>query len=181
LLLASLACAEGQKPPSEIATGPSAKQLFPLAVGNRWTYRSTFLGASQELTVSIVSEDEGIFVDSRGLRFRVSREGLRDEQRYLLRDPISVGKKWSAVIDIRQTESYRVTEVGAAVTVPAGQFRGCVRVEATSAETPSHVSIAEQTYCPDVGLVRVVTYMEIEGRRGSPQFKQELLSFKVHE
>jgi hypothetical protein len=178
--MATLACAEAQKPENELATGPSATQLFPLAVGNRWTYRATFLGASQDLTVSIVSEDAGSFVDSRGYRFRVGPDGLRDERRYLLRDPLAVGKKWSAVIDIQQTESYRVTEVGASAEVPAGRFGGCVRVEATSPLAPSRLSIAEQTYCPSVGLVRVVTYVEIDGRRGAPQFTQDLVSFKVH-
>jgi hypothetical protein len=180
LLVALLACAEGQKPASEGgARGPSARQLFPLAVGNRWSYRVTFLGASQDLTVSIVSEDEQVFVDSRGVRFHTGPDGLRDAQRYMLREPIAVGKQWSAVIDITQTESYRVTEVGASAEVPAGTFGGCVRVEASTAETPAHVLIAEQTYCPNVGLVRVVTYAEIDGRRGPPQVTQDLVSFKV--
>ncbi len=181
LFIAALACAEGQKPPStEVASpGPSAQQLFPLAVGNRWSYRVSFMGATQDLTVSIVSDDAQVFVDSRGQRFHSGPDGLRDDHRYLLREPIAVGKHWTAIIDITQSETYRVTEVGSTADVPAGKFGGCVQVEASTAQTPSHVLIAEQTYCPDVGLVRVVTYAEMDGKRGPPQVKQELVSFKV--
>jgi len=181
LLVALLSCAEGQRPPSGDVPprGPSAQQLFPLAVGNRWSYRVSFLGATQDLTVSIVSDDAHVFVDSRGQHFHLGADGLRDDQRYLLREPIAVGKKWSAILDITQTENYRVTEVGATAEVPAGRFGGCVRVEASTAETPAHVLIAEQTYCPNVGLVRVVTYAEIDGKRGPPQVTQDLVSFKV--
>jgi hypothetical protein len=182
LLLPLLACAEEQKPPSDKVTaprGPSASVLFPLAVGNHWSYRVSFLGAAQDLTVSIVAEEDGAFRDSRGQRFRIGSGGLRDEQRYLLREPLALGKKWSAVIDITHSEYYRVSEVGESVVVPAGHFEGCVRVEASTPETPAHILIAEQTYCPHVGLVRVVTYAELDGRRGPPQVKQELTSYRV--
>jgi hypothetical protein len=155
------------------------KALFPLAVGNRWSYRVSFLGASQDLTVSIVGGDGYIFQDSRGQRFRVDSGGLRDDQRYLLHLPLDRGQKWSAVIDIAHTEFYEVVDVGTTTEVPAGSFAGCVRIQASTRESPQHILIAEQTYCPNVGLVRVVTFAEIDGKRGPPQVTQDLVSYKV--
>jgi hypothetical protein len=172
-------CASAPARPSAGSSVGEVKAMFPLAVGNRWSYRVSFLGASQELTVSIVSGDGYLFQDSRGQRFRVDHDGLRDDQRYLLRAPLEKGTKWSAVIDITHTEFYRVDEVGLSVEVPAGGFTGCVRVLASTPESPQHILIAEQTYCPRVGLVRVVTFAEIEGKRGPPQVTQELVSYRV--
>jgi hypothetical protein len=176
-LLVCLGCAEAAPRPT--ATPAEVTTLFPLAVGNRWSYRVSFLGATQDLTVSIVSSDGLVFQDSRGQRFRVDREGLRDDQRYLLRQPLDRGTKWSAVIDITHTEYYRIEEVGLSVEVPAGGFGGCVRVEASTPESPQRLLVAEQTYCPGVGLVSVVTYVTVDGKRGPPQVKQELVSYRV--
>jgi hypothetical protein len=175
------ACASAPTRPSssDPSHGNEVRPLFPLAVGNRWSYRVSFLGASQDLTVSIVGSDGYLFTDSRGQRFRVDREGLRDDQRYLLRGPLERGKKWSAVIDITHTEYYQIDEVGLSADVPAGSFAGCVRVEASTREGAEHILIAEQTYCPNVGLVRVVTYAEIDGKRGPPQVTQDLVSYRV--
>lgn len=176
-----LACAEAPVRPSfgDPSQGHEVKALFPLAVGNRWSYRVSFLGATQDLTVSIVGTDGFVFQDSRGQRFRVDHDGLRDDQRYLLRTPIDRGTKWSAVIDITHSEHYQIDEVGLSVEVPAGGFAGCVRVQARTLESAQHILMAEQTYCPGVGLVRVVTYAEIDGKRGPPQVRQDLVSYRV--
>jgi hypothetical protein len=176
--LAEAGCASAPVRPPDSSAG-EVKALFPLAVGNRWSYRVSFLGASQDLSVSIVGNDGYVFQDSRGQRFRVDHDGLRDDQRYLLRTPLDRGKKWSAVIDITHTEFYEVEDVGVSVQVPAGGFAGCVRVQASTPESSEHILIAEQTYCPNVGLVRVVTFAEIDGKRGPPQVTQELVSYRV--
>jgi hypothetical protein len=54
-----------------------------------------------------------------------------------------------------------------------------VRIQASTRESPEHVLIAEQTYCPGVGLVSVVTFTEIDGKRGPPQVRQDLVAYKV--
>jgi hypothetical protein len=175
------ACA-GARPPAAPSAPPpslSAVSLLPLAVGNRWTYRAEFLGASQTLSVSIVSQQPGGFRDSRGLNYFVDGKGVRDEQRYLLKDPIAVGQSWSSVVSMRSTEHYEVVEAGAQVLVPAGRFDGCVRIEGRNRQSPTQVQIAEQTYCLGVGLVRVQTFEETDGHRGPMQWNQELLAFRV--
>jgi len=166
-------------PRPNVRGGPSARELFPLAVGNRWTYNAAFLGARQALTVSIVSGEGGTFVDSRNQKFMQTSGGLRDEHRYLLREPIEVGRSWTSIIDVSTTEEYKVDDVGVKIDVPAGHFEDCVQIEARNPQGPSLSLIADQIYCPGVGLVRVVTFQERSGVRTAPQFTQDLASYKV--
>ncbi len=177
LSLALAACAGARPVPPPSA--PRASKLFPLAVGNRWTYRVRFLGASQLLSVAIESEAAGEFVDNRGTRYILDHAGLRDAQRYLIREPVQPGKSWRSVIGLDATESYRVAAVGESADVPAGHFAGCVRIEGREPSHQGAIQLAEQTYCPGVGLVRVTTYEEREGVRGAPQWTEELVAFRL--
>ncbi len=170
-------CATTRSTPQR-PSGPPAAKLFPLAIGNRWTYRVQFMGAKQLLSVSIVSGGQGEFVDNRGQHYFFDHAGLRDDKRYLLREPLELGKKWSAVVSLTESEGYEVVGVGETIEVPAGHFVGCVRVEGRSPGGQG-VQLAEQVYCPDVGLVRVTTYEEREGQRGPPQWREELEAYRV--
>lgn len=183
LIFGMLACATAPARPADraaAAAGPRARELFPLAVGNRWSYDVSFLGARQALSVSIVSADGPRFQDSRGQAFIVEPDGLRDEHRYLLKEPLTAGAGWSSIIDVSTTESYKVLEIGVPVDVPAGHFEGCARIEAQNPQGGNQTLIAEQVYCPGVGLVRVVTFQETANQRGPAQFTQELTSYAVH-
>jgi hypothetical protein len=175
------ACASAHPAPTPKAPAPklTAAGLLPLAVGNRWTYRAAFLGATQTLSVSIVSEQAGVFRDSRGQNYFVDAKGVRDEQRYLLREPIALGQSWSSVVSMRSTEHYEVVASGVSVEVPAGRFDGCARIEGRNPQSPTQVLIAEQTYCLGVGLVSVRTFEENDGRRGPMQWNQELVAFRI--
>ncbi|MHB1844235.1 MAG: hypothetical protein ACYCWW_05290 [Deltaproteobacteria bacterium] len=185
-LLSLLACASTAQT-VRAAAGPSPAALFPLAVGNRWSYQVEFLGARQTLSVSIVSGQGGVFVDSRGQRYSVDSRGVRDEQRYLLREPLEPGRSWQSIVSLQSTERYRVVAVGETTDVPAGRFEGCVRIEgriegggaAPSGKGASKAQLAEQTYCPGVGLVKVTTYEELQGQRGAPQWREELAAYRV--
>jgi hypothetical protein len=180
VLLGCLACVTPAPAPTpQGAAGPKARELFPLALGNRWTYDVSFKGAKQSLSLSIVSADGSTFTDSRNQKFILDHDGVRDEHRYLLKEPVAAGSKWMSIIDVSSTENYAIAEVGTSVEVPAGRFDGCVRVEACSPQGPGSALVAEQTYCPGVGLTRLVTYHEQDGNRGSVQWNQELASYHV--
>jgi hypothetical protein len=159
---------------------PRARDLFPLAVGNRWTYDAAFLGAKQRLTVAIVSGDGRTFTDSRNQKFILSSDGVRDEHRYLLKDPLEVDRSWTSIIDVSTSEHYKVVELGVRLDVAAGHFEDCVRIESRNPQGPNISLVADQVYCPGVGLARVVTFEERSGVRSAPQFMQELASYKVH-
>lgn len=179
LLFPLLVACAGHRQVAHPRATPALGRLFPLAVGNRWTYRVRFLGADETLTVALVSGKEGIFVDDRGRRYQEDRSGLRDDQRYLLREPLEPGKGWSSVISIESTEHYRVAAIGETVSVPAGRFEGCVEIEGRTPAGPDRAQLALQSYCPGVGLARVVTFEEVSGRRGPPQWREELTAFQV--
>jgi len=183
LLAAALAftsaCATAPPVPTK-PSGPPAAKLFPLAIGNRWTYRVQFMGVKQLLSLSIVSGGQGEFVDNHGQHYFFDHAGLRDDKRYLLRDPTELGRKWSAVVSLTESESYEVMGVNETIDVPAGHFTECVRVEGRSPGGQG-VQVAEQVYCPQVGLVRVTTYEERDGQRGPAQWREELEAYRVQE
>jgi len=183
LLLSGLLCAGcvSTEPRPTPQTTPKARELFPLAVGNRWSYNVAFLGARQNLTVAIVSGQGSLFVDSRNQKFMLESDGLRDEHRYLLKEPLEVGRTWTSIIDVSTSEHYKVDELGVRIDVPAGHFEDCVQIEARNPSGPNLALIADQVYCPGVGLVRVVTFQERSGNRSAPQFTQELASYKVQQ
>lgn len=176
-LIGLLACATAAPVPTR-PSGPPAAKLFPLAIGNRWTYRVQFMGAKQLLSVSIVSGGQGEFVDNRGQHYFFDHAGLRDDKRYLLKDPMELGRKWSAVVSLTESESYEVVGIGETIEIPAGHFNGCVRVEGRSPGGQG-IQVAEQVYCPQVGLVRVTTFEERDGARGPPQWREVLEAYRV--
>jgi len=155
-----------------------ARDFFPLAIGNRWSYSAGFAGANQTLTVAIVAHQGSVYQDSRGLQFILDRDGLRDDKRYLLKEPLELGQSWTSVVDLATSEHYKISELGVSVDVPAGHFDGCLRVEGRN-PAQGVVLIVEQTFCPGVGLTKLITFVEKGAERGPPQFFQDLTSFNV--
>ncbi len=94
------------------------------------------------------SESQGeIWIAGRRTRFRISpRRVERAEGGIWLEEPLEVGHRFPGPFGQTTIES-----LDRQVTVPAGTFEGClVTVERSPAKT------AESTYCPGVGLVRIV-------------------------
>ncbi len=181
LLVAAAALAAGcaGRPPAP-PPKPSPAEFFPLAVGNTWTYldRSARDGRDAHHTVRIVSRDAaGYFVDDQRGALRVEGDCLRDRIRRLLCRPIEVGSSWTSVVSGSVTERYRIAAVDETVTVPAGTFPGCVRVR-SQARTAGAEQVAELTYAPGVGLVRLETF-GVTGGVVEPQVRGELESFRL--
>ncbi len=161
-------------------------ELYPLAVGNRWTYDTRFFGQQGSTVVEIVREDRGNFLHhstpadprepDRGLR--VDAFGLRDDKRYLLRDPLEPGKTWTNVVSVSAVEHYTVLDVGSACSVPAGQFTGCVKVEGRTKIDQKATLVNELTFAPKVGLVQISLFLDVNGKR-IPQHELKLKAFKL--
>ncbi len=157
------------------------EEYYPLAIGNRWTYEATFLGEKSEQVIEIVKVDEeGFFADSAGNQLRFDAFGLRDPKRYLLRAPLEQGQTWNSVVSVSSMERYQVAAVGAPCPVPAGDFKGCVKVEGRNRVDQKNTMIIEWTFAPKVGLVRIDTTLESEGKR-IPQTKLLLKAYSVKE
>jgi len=189
VLAAGLAgCAHEASPPSTTAAAPaSATKLpdsaryFPLAVGNTWTYEATYLGERSTRRVEVVAFRDGSYVDGDGRTLRVDREGVRDQVRYLLHEPLTVGATWTSVVAPGSAEHYRIVSVHAPCEAPAGKFPDCLEVESRTLadpKTPGRLLVNRVTFAGGVGIVRVRTALE-EGTRSAPTAELLLRAFQV--
>ena len=173
------ACASHQQveePESRPST--SLGDYYPLAVGNRWTYR---VNGREDKTVDveILKEEEGYFHDNQGGQLTVDGFGVRDRKRYLLRGPLADGNSWTNVVSVSSTERYRILQAGVPCEAPAGAFAHCVRVEARNRVDASTTLINALTFAEGVGLVRIEVSAEKANGERLPQTWLELASFKL--
>lgn len=178
MLLAG-ACATASSPP-EAPSGPSLADYVPLEVGNSWTYAVKFPGQSGERTVRIVEQDEeGYFAFDAGGKLRVSDDGLRDAQRYLVRTPLDAGRTWKAVVSVGAVEHYRIESVGEACSARAGRFDDCLVVRSSLRRDENVTLEVEFVWARDVGLVKISTAANIAGKGKVPQTEQSLVAYRV--
>ena len=169
--------------PSAVKPGkmPDSARYFPLAVGNRWTYAATYLGERSTRQVEVVSFRDGDYVDRDGRAMRVDREGVRDQVRYLLHEPLSVGATWTSVVAPGSAEHYKIVSVRSPCEAPAGKFPDCVEVESRALvdpRTPDRFLVNRVTFAAGVGIVRVRTALE-EGTKSAPTAELLLTAFEV--
>jgi hypothetical protein len=171
-------CATRPGGPNRGAGGLEAAQFYPLAVGNRWTYRARLLGNVEEHTVEILREEDGFFVDSDRGRLKVDAYGLRDDKRYLLRDPLEPGKTWTTVVAVGSVEHSKILEVGQPCIVAAGTFDRCVTVEIRNRGDEHRTLINRTTFALGVGIARIQTTLDHDGKL-IPQTDIQLLSYQL--
>lgn len=190
LALGVLGCAHEAAAPASpaapAATAPAARlpesaRYFPLAVGNQWTYEATYLGERSTRRVELVAFRDGSYVDRDGRALRVDREGVRDQVRYLLHEPLTAGATWTSVVAPGSAEHYRVLSVQTPCEAPAGRFADCAEVESRTAADPANAArilVNRVTFAAGVGIVRVRTELE-EGQRSAPTAELRLTAFEV--
>jgi hypothetical protein len=179
LALALAACARAPATPERRAPTTAPANYFPLAVGNSWTFldRSPQQQSTRR-TVRIVSRDQdGYFVDDQRGALRADPDCLHDRARRLLCRPIAPGSAWLSVVSASATERYEIAGVDETVTVPAGTFRGCVRVR-SQLRAGKVDQVAELTYAPGVGPVLLETFAVVAGS-AKPQIRGELESYRL--
>jgi hypothetical protein len=183
-----LGCAHEAPPPAATAAQttsaakvPESARYFPLAVGNTWTYGATYLGERSTRQVQMVAFRDGNYVDGDGRTLRVDREGVRDQVRYLLHEPLTVGATWTSVVAPGSAEHYKVLSVHAPCEAPAGKFPDCVEVESRTLadpKTPGRLLVNRVTFAAGVGIVRVRTALE-EGTKSAPTAELLLTAYQV--
>jgi hypothetical protein len=182
LLAAVLGCA-GASSESGSSGAPSAAtpaDYFPLGIGSTWTFldRSPQQADAMRRTVTILRRDaEGYFVDDQRGELRADPDCLHDRSRRLLCGPIAAGTKWRSVVSPTATEYYEIAAVGETVRVPAGTFKGCVRVR-SQLRAGGMEQIAELTYAPGVGPVQLETFAVVKGV-AHPQIRGVLESYRI--
>jgi len=168
-------CARTPKaPPLESTAGA----YYPLAVGNRWTYQARMLGEQSSRTVEITGVQNGFYTDSQGGQLTEDAYGIRDQKRYLLRNPVEQGAAWTNIVSVSSTERYAITKADFPCESPAGRFPRCVRVQGRNRVNDKTTLVNEFTFAQNVGLVRIEVYAEVEKRK-IPQTLMELTSYQV--
>ncbi|MFT3708178.1 MAG: hypothetical protein QM817_11040 [Archangium sp.] len=155
----------------------SADQFYPLAVGTTWTYEVKLLGETRTIDVTTLRKNgDGFVEDSTGAQFLSDTYGVRDQKRYLLRNPIETGNKWTNVVSVSSVENYEIVASSQPCEAPAGKWEGCVVVESRNRVEEGTVLVNEMTFAPGVGIVQLNTVLESNGKQ-IPQSSLALLKF----
>lgn len=174
-------CASGKGAAKSDVKGSTAAEYYPLKVGNSWTYDVKLLGQKAAKTVTLVKQEESWFVDSDDPPQRLAADayGVRDDKRYLLREPVQVGTTWTNVVSVEAVEHYKILSTGSPCQVVAGKFSDCVVVESRLRVPQGQgMLINELTFARGVGLVRIATTLETNGNR-VPQASLELTGYTL--
>ena len=170
-----LGCAHGHAP-AAVST-ISAERFYPLGLGREWTYDAQLLGEHRVFTVRILKEQDGYFVDSQGGQIRAGDDGVRDRERYLLRNPVQEGKSWTNVLSPDSQEQYKIDSAGAPCQATAGHFDDCVVVVGrTLVGVQNDALVNRMTFAKDVGLIRSEVLLERAGQQ-KLQSRIELKSY----
>jgi hypothetical protein len=164
------------KGPDQPSADHRSWTFFPLKVGTSWEYEAQMLGEKRTLPVSILQVSDGAAVDSTGARLLADNYGVRDQKRYLLRDPVVAGTKWTNIVSPSSVEAYEILAVDQPCETPAGSFTGCVVVESRNRIDDVRSLVNEMTLAPNVGIVRIATAL-VDGGRRIPQSELRLLKF----
>ncbi|MCC6806864.1 MAG: hypothetical protein IT381_05540 [Deltaproteobacteria bacterium] len=155
-----------------------ASDYYPLRTGVTWVYKGTFLGQQETRTIVMGAEDQdGFFTDDTGAKLTYDGEGLRDERRYLLREPIHPGAKWQSVAALGVIEKYAITKVHEPCEAPAGKYEDCITVTSELPAADKKRLEATLVYAKTIGLVRLETTL-VEGEKRTPQVHMELVQFR---
>ncbi len=172
LLVACASTGAGTSP------GPRASDYYPLRTGVTWVYKGKFLGVDETRTVVMgPKDDSGFFKDDAGARFTYDGEGLRDETRYLLKQPLTAGAKWQSVAALGAIEKYEIKSVHQPCKVAAGSFPDCIEIKSELPVEQEKKLVALQVYAKGVGLVRLETAI-LQGELKTPQVEMELVQFR---
>ncbi|MBI5529814.1 MAG: hypothetical protein HY897_26115 [Deltaproteobacteria bacterium] len=165
----------------------SVADYYPLRKDAAWTYRVTTYeqgpaGESLVRTARVMSETGGEFLVKQGdesYTYVRTPEGIMKgrSRSFILKEPVEADAAWTIEVSgggLTLSGNARVAAVGAAATVPAGQFTDCAVVEETYQRVGRHVS----TYCPGTGLVKLEVF-ETFGNSEKLLRKAELLAHEA--
>jgi hypothetical protein len=172
---AACATTAAERPAVEV----DVARYIPLGVGASWTYAVRYPGQDGEMTVRLTEEKDGYWLDDRGGAWRLTRDGLRDRMRYLVKRPAVEGTSWRTVVGPSAVEHAQITHAGAPCEVRAGSFPRCLVVHSWIKQDDKLTLHIEWTFVEDVGLARLDTYADIRGKGQVPQVRQDLIRWTL--
>lgn len=163
---------------SSSSGGKKALDYYNFNLGTTWIYKANFLGEEDTRTVVMGPQKEGFFTDDAGGRFAYDGEGVRDEHRYILKQPIQKGAKWHSVAAVGATELYEITEVGVACEGAGKKFEDCLVVRSTNPIDDDQTLENTMTFAKGVGLVAIRTELVKSGGVRSRQVEMKLTDYR---
>lgn len=177
--LAAAACTTATKTTAPSKPEITAADFYPLTIGLTWSYEVKLLGETRMIDVTTLRKNgDGFVEDSTGAQFLVDGFGVRDQKRYLLRNPIAAGTKWTNVVSVSSVEAYEIIAANQPCDAPAGKWEGCVVVESRNRVQEGTTLVNEMTFAPGVGIVRLSTVLESNGKQ-IPQSTLALVKFAL--
>lgn len=175
LVLAAVGCGGTQA--GAPAAAPSApvtelERFLPLKNDTVFSYE-TYIEESNErgLAVMEVSRPRDTLAELRiagrvKRRYHISADGIQTSTGgYALKAPLSVGAEWQG-----DDGKVKVTAMDRSVTVPAGQFSGCLETVEAVQLTATATRKTTTVYCPGVGIA----VLQIEGQQDGESVLQRL-------
>ncbi|HVJ94595.1 MAG TPA: hypothetical protein VM580_32640 [Labilithrix sp.] len=170
LLALISACGSGK--PTTHAAGErsgasSPERYFPLEQGKIYHY-VTSDGDDTGMLVAKVHRTDAthgeLQLSNATKRFVYSPDGVAYEgAAYILKGPLEVGTAWPG----EHGGTTRITATDADITLPAGRYSSCIATVEEGGRPPG--SRYETTYCPGVGMVRLV--VRAAGREARAELK----------
>ena len=191
LLVIAVLC--GCDDDDEVTNPPAAKSLWPLKVGNEWTYENQVLdpaGAVLQYDTTVFQVAKDTVVEG-ATWYILTLNGARDSEVLPCRSrsdgvwawdgasaflfwkyPAAVGDSWIILTDTAAIEA-----VGESVTVPAGTFT-CVNYKWTGSRDPDRV-YQYHYMSPGVGRVKSDEYYKTAGDFVYVHFRDLLISYSL--
>lgn len=161
------------------ATGQlRAADYYNFSQGTTWVYQANFLGENDTRTVVMGPEKDGYFEDDAGGRFACDQEGVRDQHRYLLKQPIKRGSKWHSIAALGASEEYEIVEVGVPCEGAGQSFADCLVVRSQTTIDDDQRLENTMTLARGVGLVQIRTELVKSGAR-SRQVEMKLSEYRA--
>ncbi len=175
LLIILLLQSEPLFPGTKVAK--DSERYYPLGIGYTWIYKGKFLGQAVEKKITIEKKEGSFFIDNTGAMLMHDDDGLRDNKRYLIRNPVKKGNKWMSVISSQSTEHYEIIQTGIKVKYKNEIIKDCIKVRSTNRIDATKDMIAEWIYAPDIGLINFSTYILKNKKDWEPQGYFDLEDF----
>lgn len=168
-----------QPPKKDLKT---KENYFPLAVGNKQTYRLLSNGTDTDAVPSnaitekyewrsrkVFKEVDGkekkwfVYFDKELRKYSVPPESDDSDYIIVLQEPLEVGHSWSATsYTTRSTYKCEIVSVNTEIGVPAGRFYNCIKVAfSMSLDNDPPFATGYLVYAPKVGLVKMVMLVPI--------------------
>ena len=151
----------------------------PMSVGAWWNYEVSYPGQQGEMKVELLSQKDGYFIDNRRGAFQHTPGGLRDRERYLIKNPIQPGTSWKSVVGPSAVEHLQIDEVGTPCESLAGRFEDCLVVSARLRRDKNMQLHIKWVWARNVGLVRLETEAELPGNKRVRQVTQSLKDYSL--